>query len=74
MVLRLKHFHPDLVGWEEKDETVSFPFVAKRGTVMHFEGMAFAPAGDELTVYLAIGDKKNGSVREAVFRYRRVIS
>jgi hypothetical protein len=72
LILRLKHFHPDLAGWEEKDESVSFPFVAKRGAVMHFEGMAFEPAGDGLTVYLAIGNKKDGSVREAVFRYRRI--
>ena len=72
LILRLKHFHPDLVGWEEKDEIVSFPFVAKRGGVMHFEGMAFEPAGDGLTVHLAIGNKEDGSVREAVFRYRRV--
>ena len=72
LVLRLKHVHPDLVGWEEKDENVSFPFVAKRGSVLHFEGMTFAPAGDDLTVYLAIGNKKDGSVREVVFKYRRV--
>jgi hypothetical protein len=71
LVLRLKHFHPDLTGWEEKDKHVSFPFVAKRGGVIHFEGMSFQPQGDALTVYLAIENKKDGSVREAVFRYTR---
>lgn len=28
LVLRLKHFNPDLKGWEETDKTVDFPLVA----------------------------------------------
>src|SRR5262245_38795369 len=27
IALRLKHFNPDLTGWEEKDKFVSMPFV-----------------------------------------------
>jgi hypothetical protein len=71
---RLKHFNPDMKSWEEKDETVAMPFVARRDGVMHFDGMAFKPAGpDALTVYLAIEDKKSGKPpREATFVYRRV--
>jgi hypothetical protein len=73
LVIRLKHFNPDLTGWEEKNETVSFPFVASRDGVLHFEGMAFKRSGeDALTVYLAIGDRKTGAVREAEFLYKRV--
>jgi hypothetical protein len=29
--LRLKHFNPDLTGWEEKDKTVDFRFIKKDG-------------------------------------------
>jgi hypothetical protein len=73
LVIRLKHFNPDLTGWEEKNETVSFPFVAKREGVLHFDGMTFERTGpDALTVYLAIEDKKTGAVREARFLYKRV--
>ena len=31
MVLRLKHFDPGLLGWEEKDQSVTFDLVALSG-------------------------------------------
>jgi hypothetical protein len=71
LVIRLKHFHPDMRGWEEKDKSVSFALVAKEPGAVHFEGMSFHPKGDTLTVYLAIGGK-DGSVREETFTYQRV--
>ena len=72
---RLKHFNPDMKGWEEKDQTVAMPFVARRDGVLHFDGMAFKPTGpDAITVYLAIEDKKGGPPpREATFTFTRVI-
>lgn len=75
LIIRLKHFTPKLTGWEEKDKTVDFPFVAKKDGVLHFDGMAFKPEGkDAVTVHLAIHNRQDGSVREAVFNYRRVAS
>jgi Domain of unknown function (DUF6265) len=73
LLLRLKHFNPDLVGWEEKDKSVSFPLVKKDQRAVHFAGMSFHPQGDELVVYLAIG-QKDGAAREETFKYRRVSS
>ena len=43
LVLRLKHFNPDLTGWEEKTRTVDFPLVAIEGGAFHFEGMSLHP-------------------------------
>lgn len=71
LLLRLKHFQPDLKGWEEKEETVDFPLVAIRDGAIHFSGMAFHPKGDQLLVYLAI-EEKDGATREAQFVYTRV--
>ena len=70
LVMRLKHFHSNLKGWEEKDKTVDFAYLGKRGDVVHFDGMAFRPEKDALTVWLAI-NMKDG-VKEEVFRHRRV--
>ena len=71
--VRLRHFNPDMTGWEEKAEFVTMPFVAKRDGVVHFDGMAFQVTGpDAITCYLAIENKKDGSVREATFTYTRV--
>ena len=73
LMVRLKHFNPDMTGWEEKAQVVTMPFVARRDGVVHFDGMAFKVTGpDTLTCYLAIEDKKAGTVREATFTYTRV--
>jgi hypothetical protein len=73
LVIRLKHFNPDMTGWEEKDQVVTMPYVGTRDGVVHFDGMAFRVTGpDTLTCYLAIENKKDGSVREATFNYTRV--
>jgi ketosteroid isomerase-like protein len=72
LLLRLKHFNPDLTGWEEKQKTVDFPLVALSKGAIHFEGMSFHPQGDDtMTVYLALRGK-DGDVREATFTYTRV--
>ena len=73
LMVRLKHFNPDMTGWEEKAQVVTMPFVARRDGLVHFDGMAFKVTGpDTITCYLAIENKKDGSVREATFTYTRV--
>lgn len=71
LAIRLKHFTADLVGWEEKEQSVGFRYIKRDAKRIYFEGMTFEPIGaDRLNVYLAIR-QKDGSVREEVFRYRR---
>lgn len=73
LVIRLKHFNPNLTGWEEKDKSVEFPLVAKKDGMLYFDGMTFKPEGkDAVTIYLAIQNRKDGSVREEIFRYTRI--
>lgn len=45
LVLRIKHFNPDLTGWEEKADTVDFPLVAIDGTTAYFDGLTFSRQG-----------------------------
>ncbi|QQS33866.1 MAG: hypothetical protein IPM50_04620 [Acidobacteriota bacterium] len=73
LVMRLKHFAPDLVGWEEKDKTVDFPFIKKDSKRYYFNGLTFEPRGDVMDLFLAMrsGD---GSFREAKFVYKRMRS
>jgi hypothetical protein len=72
LIIRLKHFHANFVGWEEKDKTVDFRFVKKDGNRLYFDGMTFELVGkDDVKVYLAIGGR-DGSVREELFEYKRV--
>ena len=75
LAIKLKHFHADLRGWEERDVSQRFPLVAKRDGRMYFAGMTFEPVGtDRVKVYLAIEDRKNGSVHEETFEYTRAKS
>jgi len=70
--IRLKHFNPDMTGWEEKDEMVTFPLVALSEDAAWFDRLTFHRAGpDELHVHLAIG-QPDGTAREETFRYHRI--
>lgn len=71
LMLRLKHFHKDLKGWEEKDETVDFPLVKVTPEKMFFDGFTFERISDnEMNIYVIIGDE--GKEQEAKFNYKRV--
>jgi hypothetical protein len=71
LVLRLKHFNPDLTGWEEKDKFVDFKFVAKKDGAMYFSGLTYMPVGkDGMKIYVALRGK-DGTLREEVFTLKR---
>ena len=73
VALRLKHFNPDLTGWEEKATVLEFPLLKITTTEAHFDGMIFRQTSpDAFTVLLKIGDKKTGAAREELFSYTRV--
>jgi hypothetical protein len=62
LLIRLKHFHANFVGWEEKEKTVDFRFIKRDGNRIYFEGMTFEPVGESsVKIYLAIGPK-DGSI------------
>jgi len=71
LVYRLKHFGPDLVGWEEKGEVVSFPLVEMEEGALYFDGLTLRRDGEDGLVAAVLVGKDGGTVREYVFRYRR---
>jgi hypothetical protein len=71
LAFRIKHFNPDMSGWEEKDKFVTFWFIKKDSKRIYFEGMTLEPRGKNgLVVYLAI-KYKDGIVKEELFTYKR---
>ncbi|MDX1385808.1 MAG: DUF6265 family protein, partial [Thermoanaerobaculia bacterium] len=58
LVLRLKHFDPDLTGWEEKDDFVSFPLVKMGKNEAWFRGLTYRLVEDELHIFLALRTKE----------------
>ncbi len=72
VVLRLKHFHPNLTGWEEKTQVLEFPLVSLTPTQATFNAMTFThDTPDAFSVRLRLKDK-SGTVREELFEYTRV--
>jgi hypothetical protein len=73
LVLKLKHFNPDLTGWEEKAESVSFRLVKITPDAVWLDGMTFMREGPDRTrIFLAIRNRSDNSVREEEFIQQRL--
>lgn len=71
IVMRLKHFNPDMTGWEEKEKFVEFTHTGTEGNVFDFGALRFVrESADRLTILLKLRSK-DGSVREEKFAMRR---
>ena len=70
VIMRLKHFHPDLVGWEEKDKAQVFPLIAIEGQTAYFDGMTMQRKGDKLFSAVRIR-MKDGTTKVEQFAYDR---
>lgn len=72
LILQLKHFHGDLKGWEEKDETIDFKLVKIEKNKIFFDELTFEKIStDKINVYVVI-DHKDGTSEEMKFNYKRV--
>ena len=68
LILRLKHFHPTLKGWEEKDKTIDFRLVKLTENKIYFDEFTFERIGsNEMNIYVVI--ESNGKRQEVKFSY-----
>lgn len=71
LMLRLRHFHNDLKGWEEKNETVDFKLVKVTANRLYFDGFTFEVLSkNEVNAYVII-EFSDGRKEEAKFSYKR---
>jgi hypothetical protein len=71
LTMRLKHFHPDMKGWEQKDDVREFRLVRADEKGAWFEGMTLLRDGpDRMTAIVAIRSK-DGSLSEGKLVYQR---
>ena len=55
LVLKVKHFTPEFVAWEEKEDFVGFPLVKLGENEAWFRGLTFRRKGaDELSIYIVL--------------------
>lgn len=71
LILQLKHYDPNLIGWEEKEETIDFPLVKVADNKLYFDDFSIERISDqEITMYVVIAED-DGSENEVQFNYQR---
>lgn len=71
LVLKIKHFNPDLTGWEEKGDMDTSRLVSIEPCAAYFDGLTIRCDGEEGMLAAVRAGSKDGEIREYVFRYRR---
>jgi hypothetical protein len=70
LLLQIKHFHPNLHGWEDKDKSVDFRLIEIQAERVYFEGFTFEKIGpDEINIYVLMGEGEK--TNEVKFNYHR---
>jgi len=70
LFFRLKHFHNDMKGWEEKDERINAQLIKIEGQKVYFDGFTFERVNEkELNIYVIFKDD-NGVEEEMKFNYK----
>ncbi|MGC1516506.1 MAG: DUF6265 family protein [Maribacter sp.] len=71
LILQLKHFDPNLQGWEEKDETIDFKLVKVEENRLFFDDFTIEYVSDkEINMYVLI-EEDDGTTNEVKFNYHR---
>lgn len=71
LILQLKHFDGDLMGWEEKDETIDFKLVKVEENRLFFDDFTIERISDqEINMYVLI-EEEDGTNNEVKFNYHR---
>ena len=68
--MRLKHFHPDLKGWETKDEMVTFDMISATTEKLTLKGLTFTKKGDDEMV-IELKMRRGDKVETEVFNMKR---
>ncbi len=70
LILQLKHFHANLKGWEEKDDTVDAKLVKVGDDKLFFDDFTFEKVNEkEMNIYVVI--EENGKREEVKFNYKK---
>ena len=66
--MRLRHFNPDLSGWEEKEEWTTFRLIELGENKVWFHGLTIERIGDEMIYHLALTENGVETVEELRFK------
>ena len=64
--LNVKHFNPDMTGWEEKGDVVTFTFIECTANKLLLNGLSYErTADDSLVIKVTINDR-DGEIDEVI--------
>jgi Domain of unknown function (DUF6265) len=70
LVVSLKHFNPDLTGWEDKDGMVTFRLISAEPCALYFNALTYRCDGDGGLVVAVRMKSDKPEPQELVFRFR----
>jgi hypothetical protein len=70
LVLKVKHFTPEFVAWEEKEKSIRFPLVRLENGTAYFHGLTLRRNGDSLVIHIVLTHQ--GEKTEHELRLKRV--
>lgn len=65
--MKLKHFNPDLSGWEEKEEWTTFRLIELSENKVWFDGLTIERVGDEMIYQLDLTENGEKTIAEFTF-------
>ena len=71
-LLKVKHFNPDLTGWEEKDEWAEFKWLSSSEREIQFSGIVYERIAEDSLVISVTVKGSDGQERQEVIACRRV--
>ncbi len=71
LVLKLKHFNPDLTGWEDKDGMVTFRLLDAEFCAAYFSGLTLRCDGQDKLVVAVRMKSDSPEPKELMFRFDR---
>ena len=72
LVLRLKHFNPDMTGWEDKEEMVTFRLAHVEPGLIQFNSLTYRlETEDRVRIHVAVR-QSDGELEELEFEMSRV--
>lgn len=71
LVLKLKHFNPDLTGWEDKDGMVTFRLLAAEPCALYFNALTYRCEGDGGMVVSVRMKSDKPEPEELMFRFSK---
>lgn len=71
LVLKLKHFSPELTAWEEKEEMARFPLIAIEHCAARFVGLTYRCEGEDGLMVAVQTEHEGEKAGEMVFHFKR---